>query len=128
MQLVRDVLDQQIIDSRQEKSGKVDGIALEIRAGEPPRVAYLDIGTNVLARRLSPRLEQILRRIRRRVRRGESKPFQVPWSTVESVDVSVTVTVDATEYSSYHVEEWLCDNVICRIPGNAHHKHQEHND
>ena len=120
MNLVNDVLDQQVIDCRGEKSGKVDGIALEIRDGQAPRVAYLDIGTTALARRLSLRLERWLLRMRH-----QPKPFRVPWSKVKLVDISVNLTIDADDYGAFAIENWLRDHIIRRIPGNAHHKHQE---
>lgn len=126
MDLIRDVLDQQIIDSRKCKAGKVDGIAMEIRENGPPRVAYLDVGTDVLARRLSQPIQRIVERLRRRVRPG--KPFQIPWPQVEHVGISVKVRVDATQYSSQHLENWLRQHIIGKIPGNAHRKHQEKND
>lgn len=119
MNLAADVLDQQLIDCRNRKSGKVDGIALEVRDGEPPRVAYLDMGAHVLARRLSRRLERFL------LRHFGTDSFRLPWSAVESVDVSVRLKVDSTEYSRYSVEKWLREHLIEKIPGNAHHKHQE---
>jgi hypothetical protein len=123
MNLVRDVLDQQVIDCEQRKSGKVDGIALEIREGEAPRVAYLDIGPNVLARRLSRRLERMFERMR-----GLSNEFRVPWSKIEHADISVNLTIDASHTPAFTVENWLRDHVITRIPGNAHQKHQEKHD
>lgn len=124
MNLVRDVLDQQVIDSKQRKAGKVDGIALEIRDDGPPRVAYLDIGTNVLARRLWPHLERWMQRFRRRLTGAEDKPFQIPWRDVKSVAISVTTTLDAAGSSSYEFENWLREHIISRIPGSAHKKHQ----
>jgi sporulation protein YlmC with PRC-barrel domain len=117
VRLVSDVLDQQLIDCRKRKSGKVDGIALEVREGEPPRVAYLDMGIHVLARRLSRRLERLMQRW--------SQGFEVPWSKVQKVDISVTLTIDVTDYSAFRFENWLREHIIRHIPGNAHEKHQE---
>ena len=117
MNLVRDVLDQQIIDSRNQKSGKVDGIALEIREGEPPRVAYLESGVHVLARRLGRWLERIAMKW--------AEPTKYPWSVVEEVEISVRLKVDSTDYSDFRPENWLREHIIEKIPGNAHHKHQE---
>lgn len=119
MNLLADVLDQQLIDNLDRKSGKVDGIAIEIREGEPPRVAYLDMGLHVLARRLSRRLERFI------LRHFGTDRFQVPWSEVETVDVSVRLKGEATDYSAFGVENWLREHFIEKIPGNAHHKHQE---
>lgn len=125
MNLLRDVLDQQIIDCNQTKAGKVDGIALEIRDNDPPRIAYLDIGSEPRARRISRRLERLVRKLRDRVHTEPSRPFQIPWSQVERVHISVNLRVDATEYSGFRVENWLREHIIRKIPGNAHHKHQE---
>ena len=128
MNLMHDVLDQQIIDIEQQKAGKVDGIAIEIREDGPPRVAYLDVGTEVLARRFSSRLERLMQRIHRRTQGERRKPFQVSWDKVRNVAISVSVDVDDKDYSNYYLEEWLREHIITKIPGNAHQKHQEKND
>ncbi|PYQ28140.1 MAG: hypothetical protein DMF56_17020 [Acidobacteria bacterium] len=116
MDLLLDVLDQQLIDKHGRKSGKVDGIAIELREGKPPRVAYLDMGTDVLARRLSPRLERWLQRWRARIGR-EVVPFQVPWSKVKKVHLTVDADIDAVKEPGYHIERWLAEHVIGPIPG-----------
>jgi sporulation protein YlmC with PRC-barrel domain len=127
MNLLSDVLDQQVIDCTDRKAGKVDGIALEIRTGAPPRVAYLDIGPDVLARRFSARLERLVLRLYRRVRAKASVPFQVPWSAVRNVGVSVTLSVDSRDYCD-DVENWLRVHIIEKIPFNAHGAHREGHD
>lgn len=128
MNLMHDVLDQQIIDIEQQKAGKVDGIAIEIRDDGPPRIAYLDIGMDVLARRFSSRLERFVQRIHRRAQGQSRRPFQVPWRKVRRVTISVSVDVDDKGYSNDHVEEWLREHIVRKIPGSAHRKHQEKND
>lgn len=128
MNLMHDVLDQQIIDIQQQKAGKVDGIAMEIRDDGPPRIAYISAGMDVLARRFSSRLERLVQRIHRRTQGRSRRPFQVPWDKVRNVSISVSVDVDDQDYSNFHVEQWLRDHIISKIPGNAHRKHQEKND
>jgi hypothetical protein len=127
MNLFRDVLDQQIIDRELHKAGKVDGIALEIRPDGPPRVAYLDVGMDVLARRFSTRLERLAHEIYRKFQR-DRKPSHVPWQKVDRLGISASLDIDCSEYSSFRVEKWLRDHIITKIPGNAHKKHQEKND
>ncbi|ACC85470.1 hypothetical protein [Nostoc punctiforme] len=56
MNIIRDVLDNQLVDSDQHKLGKVDGIVIELRDGEPPRLSYIETGMTTLARRIHPRL------------------------------------------------------------------------
>jgi len=116
MDLLLDVLDQQLIDKHGRKAGKIDGIALELREGKPPRVAYLEMGTDVLARRISPRLERWLQALRARMGR-EVAPFHVPWSKVKKVHLTVDADIDASKEPSYHVERWLAQHVIGPIPG-----------
>ena len=128
MNLIRDVLDQQIIDREGHKAGKVDGIALEIRSDGPPRVACIDAGIDVLARRFSTRIERLVQKIHRRFQGEHRKPFQVPWQKVDRVAISAHLDVDCSEYSSSRVEKWLSDHIIGKIPGNGHGQQQEKND
>jgi sporulation protein YlmC with PRC-barrel domain len=121
MRLTADVLDQQIIDGRGRKAGKVDGIGVEVSGGAPPRVAYIEMGSDTLARRVSKRLERFARRL-------HAKSFRVPWSAIVKIDVSVNLNVDAANTPMYEVEKWLRQKIVAKIPFSAHHKHQEKND
>ena len=56
MDVVRDLLDKPVLDRDGRAMGRVDGIALEQRAGQPPRVSALLVGPSALGHRLSPRL------------------------------------------------------------------------
>src|ERR1051325_11639479 len=42
--VVRDILDKQLVDRRQRRIGKVDGLVLEAREGEPLRLAFIEVG------------------------------------------------------------------------------------
>jgi len=116
MDLLLDVLDQQLVDKNGRKAGKVDGIAIELRDGKPPRVAYLEMGTDVLARRISPRFERWLQKWRKWMAR-EVEPFHVPWSKVKKVHLTVDADIDAAKEPVYYVEHWLAEHVIGPIPG-----------
>ena len=119
MELVRDVLDQQVVDRDGHKAGKVDGIAIEIREGQPPRVLYLDLGTDVLARRVSPRVERWLQTLRRWLHIHETRPFHIAWEQVTKVALDVNADIDAAESGPYDVERWLAEHVIGPIPGSS---------
>src|SRR5437867_5323263 len=95
MQLGRDILDQQVIDRKCELMGKVDGVTLELRSGEPPRVAHLVIGGGAAARRIHPRFATWLLRWRRRWGPGDDQPLEVPWSKVLKIGIDVKVDLDA---------------------------------
>lgn len=119
--LIRDVLDDQMIDQEKRKIGKVDGIIVELRKDKPPRVAYLENGMSVTARRLHPWLGHLVEKIGRRwgVRHGE--PYRIPWSKVGKIDVSIELKIDfdAQETPLLDWEKWLDKNIIERIPGGS---------
>src|SRR6058998_3592152 len=73
--IIRDVLDKQLVDRQQRKMGKVDGLIVELRDGQPPRLAYITVGGTTLARRLHPRLAQWLVMLARRWGIGRGEPF-----------------------------------------------------
>lgn len=114
MNLIRDVLDNQLVDRGQRKMGKVDGVVLEVRDGRPPRVAYIEQGVSVLARRFGPRLGDWLRRWRRDTRED---PFRIPWSDVRDVGIDVEIDTDAEALPTLAWEQWLRRHIIGRIPG-----------
>ena len=66
LDLTREVLDMQLVDRDRTKLGRVDGIVLELREGQPPRIDALEMGFAVLARRVGRRAEGWVERLRRR--------------------------------------------------------------
>jgi sporulation protein YlmC with PRC-barrel domain len=120
LDLVRDVLDIQVIDREGTKMGRVDGIVLELREGQPPRVEAIEMGFVVLAKRLHPRLEDWLMRLRRRFSVRRTACHRVPWSQVEKVDVfCVQLDVEAENTPAFDWERWLRNHVIAHFPGVA---------
>ncbi len=77
MDLVRDVLDTQVIDRNGRAMGRVDGISLECRAGKPPRVGALLIGPSALGHRLSPRLGRWVEAIERALGIDKGRPARI---------------------------------------------------
>jgi len=116
MDLVRDVLDKQLLGSDDERMGKVDGIVLSLRPGQPPRVAFLETGPSVLARRLGRRLGGWVESLERRCRIREG-PLRIEWSRVRSTGVEVKVEVEARKSNAFAFERWLRERVIRRMPG-----------
>jgi sporulation protein YlmC with PRC-barrel domain len=116
MRLVRELLDNQLLDRRGRKLGKVDGILLVLREGQPPRVAALETGAVVLARRISPRLARGLGAVVRRWRLPV-RVTRIAWGRVRSVGREVRVDVDAERAGATAFERWLETRVVGRIPG-----------
>ena len=119
MDLIREVLDNQVVDRWGSKMGKVDGLTAELREGQPPRLAYVEMGAPVLMRRLSRRLADRL--VRWRHKRGvrPSGPYRIAWRDVRNVGITVQVEADADSTPMMDWELWLRRRVIGRIPGSG---------
>ncbi|HEX3552122.1 MAG TPA: hypothetical protein VIA62_02710 [Thermoanaerobaculia bacterium] len=118
LDLVRDVLDKQVVDREETKMGRVDGLVLEIRPGQPPRIEAIEMGFVVLARRLHPRLEAWLERLRRRFPVRKTARYRVPWPVVKDVNpFCVQLDVAALDTPAFDWERWLRDHVVAHVPG-----------
>ncbi|MEA2604362.1 MAG: hypothetical protein QOF89_5354 [Acidobacteriota bacterium] len=118
MDLARDVLDKQVVDRDGTKMGRVDGLVLELRGDQPPRVDSIEMGFVVLARRLHPRVEGWVERLRRRFSVRKTARYRVPWSAVKDVDAyCVQLDVKALDTPAFDWERWLRDHVVAHVPG-----------
>jgi len=112
--LVADILDQQIVDAKKTKLGKIDGIVLVLREGKPPRIGYIECGAPVLARRLGRWCERLALALNRRLGVRETPRYRIPWSKVKEIDIDVVVDVD--EHPLLAWEDWLREHVVGRMP------------
>jgi hypothetical protein len=110
-ELVRDVLDKQLLDRHGRRFGKVDGVVLEIRTDMPPRVVGLEVGAATRLARLPHWLTRPLARWTAR-----ATATRIPRAAVLAVAREVRVSVDATETSAWRVERWL-QRLFAHIPG-----------
>ena len=112
--LIADVLDKQIVDAKENKLGKVDGLVIVMREGQPPRLAFIECGTAVVARRLGRWCERVVLWLNRKLGVREEPRYRIPWSKVKEVDINIEVDVD--EHPLLAWEEWLSEHVVGRIP------------
>jgi sporulation protein YlmC with PRC-barrel domain len=115
--LTRDILDQQVVDRTGQRLGKVDGVILELREGQPPRVAAIEIGPVTLTRRIHPRLAEWLGGWLRRHGPRSDGTLRIPWSKVRAIGVDLRVDLVAEGTPARAWEDWLREHVIRRIPG-----------
>jgi sporulation protein YlmC with PRC-barrel domain len=115
--LVHEVLDKQMLDSRRRKMGKVDGIVLELAEGRRPRVIAVETGVPTLARRLSRRLGRVVDALVQRLSPERPGSCRVPWRRVRQIDLDVYVDLDAEGSPVFALERWLQQHVVARIPG-----------
>lgn len=117
MDVVREVLDKQLVDRHHRPMGRADGIVVEIRNGQAPRVMYLETGPATTARRISQRLAHWIAVFASRngPRRGGS--FRIPWSRIRHAGIEVQVDMDAEETPTFAWEQWIRERVVKRLPG-----------
>ena len=120
MRLIRDVLDNQVVDGEKNKVGRVDGLVIELRGDEPPRVLCIEMGAPVLARRLHPRLGQWLAAFWERLEDKRGEVVRIYWSSVRGVGIDVEVDLGAPEREAALAwEQWIRGHIIDRIPGSG---------
>lgn len=119
LQLVHDVLDAQLMDRLGRKIGRVDSLVLALEEGRPPRVATILIGGPERARRIgrwAVALSHMLRAVGRVRRAGVSA---IPFDAVRCIGDTIKLDVDGDELEAGHLEGWLAEHFIRRIPGSG---------
>ena len=117
MELVRDVLDKQIIDKNQAKVGKVDGIVVTLRKGRPPRLIALELGVATSAYRLSTRLGRWIEHLEKSLGIMHSDRVRILFEHVTRTGIDVEVDIDGKRTGALKWEDWLREHVIGAIPG-----------
>jgi sporulation protein YlmC with PRC-barrel domain len=101
--LVRDLLDKQLLDPDQHKIGKVDGVVIEYRAGQQPRISALETGSGIVLDRLGWGTQ--------------SRRFRVDFEKVCDVGVAVTVGLSREEMPVTQWQGWLRRHILRWLPG-----------
>ena len=117
MELGQALLDQQVTDTNGEQMGKVDGVVIELRREQPPRIAALLIGGGTAAERVHSGWARWLLRWRRRWGPADDRPLEIPWSRVRKIGVDVKVDLEAEHTPALAWEHWVRQHIIGRIPG-----------
>lgn len=117
LDLIRDVLDNQLVDRNGTRMGRVDGLVLAIDSDGQPRVDHMELGFVVLARRIHPRLESWLARLRERWSVRRSARQIIPWESVIDLDASrIQLDVDALKTPAFDWERAI-RRVLKKVPG-----------
>jgi sporulation protein YlmC with PRC-barrel domain len=114
VELVREVLDKQVLNRDGVKIGKVDGIVVELIPRQAPRVAYIEMGGVTLVRRLGSLPGTIAAALAGAFGEKHNTPYRLPWNRVRRIGLDIELDV-AGELSAW--QRWLRDNIIRRIPG-----------
>ena len=116
MNLVHDVLDKQVMDRSRINMGRVDGIALELRDGEPPRLAYIELSGETAMRRLARWLGRLAASLRG-VAPAAGGPTRIEWEHVTVIGQDIETDVVADETPALALELWLREHVVEKVPG-----------
>lgn len=117
MDLVRDILDAQLVDRNGRNIGRVDGILLQLRDNKPPRVAAIEVGAATLVRRLHPRLARWFRALSSKLSPVPMTPIRIPPYTFRDIGVDIELAVDAdADARLLRLERWLSRHIVARLP------------
>ena len=119
LELVRDVLDEQLVDESNVPIGRVDGIVLVLdddAPNTPPRVEGLESGITVAARRVNQRLAEWTAAVGRRIGLRRGQPVWLEWSAVKSFGIELKADASAQKPEALRWETWLRDRVVRHVP------------
>lgn len=114
--VVHDVLDKHVVDRNGREMGRVDGIVLEVRENEPPRLAEVLIGASVLGARVNPVLGRWVHGLEHGLGIGDERPIRIAFSHVNAVGDSVKVDLAVGETGAETLERRLRTWLV-KIPG-----------
>ena len=117
LDLVRDVLDEQLVDARERPIGKADGVVIEVRPGEPPRVTAIEVGPTTLAYRLHPRWGRWMARFNRWMQVPGGGAVRLPFSGLEIRDTEIKVPIDGEASGLFWWEGWVKRHFTRHLPG-----------
>jgi sporulation protein YlmC with PRC-barrel domain len=116
VELVADLLDKLVVDRNGREMGRVDGIAIEVRDGMPPRVAALEIGPSVLGYRLHPAAGRFVAGLEQAFGVADGRPVRIPAGDVLAIGIDVKVDVAIGETGAANVEDRL-RRWVAKLPG-----------
>ena len=107
MRLMRDVLDNELVDRDGVKIGEADSIIVELQEGGPPRILAIEVGLEPKLRRIHPTLAKIWHRW--------IGSYRIPWSSVRDVGIRIDVDLEAERTPLLRVEKLLA-KFIAKLP------------
>ena len=119
IRLAHDILDKQLQDSSHKNAGRIDGIVLALRDGQPPLVRYVEVGPTTLLSRFSVRLARWYARHDAKVRDDRGVPFRIPWSGISHHGPTVFMSQDVEETPINAIEDWLRVHIVEKLPGGS---------
>jgi hypothetical protein len=118
LDLIRDILDKQLVDRSGENMGRADGVVIACVDDQPPVVDHLQMGALVLAHRLGHPVVRLVEWVRRRFPVREEAVQVVRWPSVAEINSHhLKLDLDAKNTPAFAWELWLQRHVVEKIPG-----------
>jgi sporulation protein YlmC with PRC-barrel domain len=114
--VVRELLDKLVVDRNGREMGRVDGIVLDQREGEPPRLSAVLIGASALGDRLHPTIGRWVAGFQHALGVNQGPPVRIDFSDIGEIAGSVKMNLPVGETAARTVEQRL-RAWIARIPG-----------
>ena len=116
MDLVRDLLDKQVVDRNGRELGRVDSVILELRDDGSAVVSAIEIGFIACATRLHPLLGRCARAIETVLGLDPRRPVRIPLSQVLDSRKDIRVDLASTDTPVSEVEQ-LARRIVSALPG-----------
>jgi hypothetical protein len=117
LNVVRDLLDKQMLDRNECEMGRVDGLVFELPENGQPRLVRIEAGGTVLAARVGKWLVGPVRKLEHLWGPKRLTPVKIPWSRVEKLGRDVHLDLEADDTTALAWENWLDKVLIDRLPG-----------
>jgi sporulation protein YlmC with PRC-barrel domain len=114
--LVRDLLDERVIDRNGRELGRVDSIIFEMRDDGPPLVSAIEIGFITAMQRVHPALGRWARAFERWCGIAAERPVRIPFSKILDFEPKVRVDLTSSEVGALAFEQ-KARAIIAAIPG-----------
>jgi sporulation protein YlmC with PRC-barrel domain len=116
MDVIRDLLDKQVIDRNGVELGRVDSVIVALRDDGSAAVTAIEVGLISCARRLHPLLGRCARAFEMILGLDENRPVRIPFSKIIDFEKDVKVDLASTDTPVTALEQ-RARRVVSSIPG-----------
>lgn len=107
IELIRDVLDKEVVDRHGREMGRVDSIVIALRPNRQPQVTAIEIGPAVLAYRVRPVLGRLMSAVEHAFGIDEGRPLRIRFGDILGIHKHVKVDRAFGETVAATVEQRL---------------------
>jgi sporulation protein YlmC with PRC-barrel domain len=116
MDLVRDMLDKQVVDRNGQELGRVDSIIFEVDARGAATVSAIEVGLIAFGERLHPFFGRCARAIELLLGIEADRPVRIPVAKIIDVGKDIKVDLASTDTPVLALEQ-KARRVVSSIPG-----------